>query len=171
MRSRVPERVGMARLREGWRIVRRFPLLVLAAPVLAAALAGCSATSFSYISKTYVGLPSQVVTIGCKEPYEIYDTRQQRRMLIVSNALREVAGCNLNDLSIDPDPAASRTGRFRTAARTYLDETVREDCTITGETDFDALKIEFAYSCAAPIEKRGTKVPRLPGRRPGLQAQ
>jgi len=171
MRSRVPERVGMARLREGWRIVRRFPLLVLAAPVLAAALAGCSATSFSYISKTYVGLPSQVVTIGCKEPYEIYDNRQQRRMLIVSNALREVAGCNLNDLRIDPDPAASRTGRFRTAARTYLDETVREDCTITGETDFDALKIEFAYSCAAPIEKRGTKVPRLPGRRPGLQAQ
>lgn len=171
MRSRVPERVGMARLREGWRIVRRFPLLVLAAPVLAAALAGCSATSFSYISKTYVGLPSQVVTIGCKEPYEIYDNRQQRRMLIVSNALREVAGCNLNDLRIDPDPAASRTGRFRTAARTYLDETVREDCTITGETDFDALKIEFAYSCATPIEKRGTKVPRLPGRRPGLQAQ
>ncbi len=171
MRSRVPERVGMASLREGWRIVRRFPLLVLAAPVLAAALVGCTATSFSYISKTYVGLPSQVVTIGCKEPYEIYDNRQQRRMLIVSNALREVTGCNLNDLSIDPDPSASRTGRFRTAARTYLDETVREDCTITGETDFDALKIEFAYSCAAPIEKRGTKVPRLPGRRPGLQAQ
>ena len=111
------------------------------------------------------------MTIGCKEPYEVYDNRQQRRMLIVSNALREVTGCNLNDLRIDPDPAATRTGRFRTAARAYLDETVREDCTITGETDFDTLKAEFAYSCSAPIEKRGTKVPRLPGRRPGLQAQ
>ena len=151
--------------------MRRFPLLVLAAPVLVAALAGCTVTSFAYISKTYVGLPVQVVTIGCKEPYEVYDNRQERRMLIVSNALREITGCNLNDLRIDPDPAATRTSRFRTAARAYLDETVREDCTITGETDFDDLKIEFAYACAAPIEKRGTKVPRLPGRRPGLQAQ
>ncbi|GJE39714.1 hypothetical protein [Methylobacterium persicinum] len=152
--------------------MRRLPLLVLAAPVLLSpVLAGCTATSFSYISKTYVGLPSQVVTIGCKEPYEVYDNRQQRRVLIVSNALREVTGCNLNDLRIDPDPAGTRTSRFRTAARAYLDETVREDCTITGETVFDPLKSEFAYSCSAPVEKRGTKVPRLPGRRPGLQAQ
>ena len=139
--------------------------------MLVAALAGCTVTSFAYISKTYVGLPVQVVTIGCKEPYEVYDNRQERRMLIVSNALREITGCNLNDLRIDSDPAATRTNRFRTAARAYLDETVREDCTITGETDFDDLKTEFAYACAAPIEKRGTKVPRLPGRRPGLQAQ
>ncbi|MCJ2014412.1 hypothetical protein MKK53_18020 [Methylobacterium sp. J-076] len=151
--------------------MRRLPLLVLAAPVLLPALAGCTATSFSYISKTYVGLPSQVVTIGCKEPYEVYDNRQERRMLVVSNGLRELTGCNLNDLRIDPDPAASRVGRFRTAARAYLDETVREECAITGETDFDALKSEFAYSCSAPVEKRGTKVPRLPGRRPGLLSQ
>jgi hypothetical protein len=154
-------------MREGWRIVRRLPLLVLAVP----ALAGCTATSFAYISRTYVGQPSQVVTVGCKEPYEVYDNRQRRRVLIVSNGLREYTGCNLNDLRIDPDPEASRTGRFRAAARAYLDETVREDCTITGETVFDALKSEFAYSCSAPVEARGTKVPRLPGRRPSLQTQ
>lgn len=170
MRMR-PERFGMSRVKEGWRIVRRLPLIALAAPVIALAMAGCTVTSFSYISKTYVALPSQVVTIGCKEPYEVYDNRQIRRMLIVSNALREVTGCNLNDVRIDPDPAATRTGRFRAAARAYLDETVREDCTITGETVFDSLKTEFAYSCSAPVEKRGTKVPRLPGRRPGLTSQ
>lgn len=152
--------------------MRRLPLHRLAIPALLAPIvAGCTATSFAYISKTYVGLPSQVVTIGCKEPYEVYDNRQQRRVLIVSNGLREIAGCNLNDLRIDPDPEATRVGRFRAAARAYLDETVREDCAITGETVFDALKSEFAYSCSAPVEKRGTKVPRLPGRRPGLQAQ
>jgi hypothetical protein len=173
MRRRMaPERFGVAHMREGWRIVRRFPHFVLALPaVLVPLLAGCTATSFAYISKTYVGLPAQVVTIGCKEPYEVYDNRQRRRVLIVSNGLREVTGCNLSDLRIDPDPEASRVGRFRAAARAYLDETVREDCAITGETVFDSLKSEFAYSCAEPVEKRGTKVPRLPGRRPGLQAQ
>ncbi len=151
--------------------MRRLPLLLALPVLLTPVIAGCTATSFAYISKTYVGLPSQIVTIGCKEPYEVYDNRQQRRMLIVSNGLREVTGCNLNDLRIDPDPAGSRVSRFRTAARAYLDETVREDCTITGETVFDALKSEFAYSCSAPVERRGTVVPRLPGRRPGLQAQ
>lgn len=151
--------------------MRRLPLLVLAAPVVVAALGACTATNFSYISKTYVGLPSQVVTIGCKEPYEVYDNRQQRRMLIVSNALREVTGCNINDLRIDPDPEGTRVSRFRAAAHAYLDETVREDCTIRGETVFDSLKTEFAYACSAPIEPRNAKVPRLPGRRPGLQAQ
>jgi len=151
--------------------VRRLPLHLLVLATLAPAFAGCTATSFTYISRTYVGLPSQVVTIGCKEPYEVYDNRQKRRLLIVSNGLREVLGCNLNDLRIDPDPEATRVGRFRAAARAYLDETVREDCAITGETVFDGLKSEFAYSCSAPVEKRGTKVPRLPGRRPGLQSQ
>ena len=108
-----------------------------------------------------------MVTIGCKEPYEVYDNRQVRRMLIVSNALREYTGCNLSEARIDPAPEATRVNRFRTAARAYLDETVREDCRITGETVFDPLKTEFAYACDAPIERRGTVVPRLPGRNPG----
>jgi hypothetical protein len=29
---------------------------------------------------------------------------------------------------------------------------------------FTDLQTEFVYSCAEPIEKPGTKVPRLPGR-------
>ena len=48
------------------------------------AVTGC--TGFSHISKTYVSLTPQVVTISCNDPYEVYDQRQQRRMLIVSNA-------------------------------------------------------------------------------------
>jgi hypothetical protein len=134
--------------------------------VLGLALAGCT-TGFSYISRNYVALTPQVVTIGCKEPYEVFDNRQLRRMLIVSNALREYTGCNLSEARIDPAPEATRVSRFRTAARAYLDETVREDCRITGETVFDPLKTEFAYACDAPVEKRGTVVPRLPGRNPG----
>ena len=134
------------------------------------AVSGCT-SGFAYISKTYVALTPQVVTIGCKEPYEVYDNRQARRMLVVSDGLREIAGCDLGALRIDPDPAASRVGRFRAAARAYLDETVREECRVTGETVFDALKTEFSYSCAAPVEARGTRVPRLPGRTPSLTAR
>lgn len=147
--------------------MRRLAALLPTGLALGVAASGCT-TGFAYISKNYVALTPQVVTIGCKEPYEVYDNRQVRRMLVVSNALREVAGCDLNALQIDPDPAASRTGRFRVAARAYLDETVREACRITGETVFDALTSEFAYACAGPVEKRGATVPRLPGRTPGL---
>lgn len=138
-------------------------MLRLVAPLaLGLMLAGCN--SFAYISKTYVDQRPQVVTIGCKEPYEVYDNRQRRRMLIVSHALREVAGCDIDAPHAGLGPDETRAARFREAARTYLNETVREDCTITGETVFDDLKSEFAYSCSAPIEPRGTKVPRLPGR-------
>lgn len=128
-------------------------------------VSGCN--SFAYISKTYVSLTPQVVTIGCNEPYEIFDNRQRRKLLVVSNSLREVAGCDVGERYAGQSVEASRAARFREAARTYLDETVREDCRIVGETVFADLQTEFAYSCAAPIEPRGTKVPRLPGR-PGL---
>ena len=132
--------------------------------VLALCLAGAGCSSFAYISKTYVAERPQVVTIGCNEPYEVYDNRQRRRMLIVSNALREITGCDVGERYEGRDPAESRALRFRAAARTYLDETAREDCTITGETIFADLQTEFVYTCEAPIEPRGTKVPRLPGR-------
>lgn len=129
---------------------------------LAGGVAGC--TGFSYISKTYVSLTPQVVTISCNDPYEVYDQRQQRRMLVVSNAIREVTGCGIGDRYAGRDPAATRVERFRLAARTYLDETVREDCRISGETIFTDLQTEFRYTCSAPIEKRDAKVPKLPGR-------
>ncbi|GLS43944.1 hypothetical protein [Methylobacterium brachythecii] len=125
-------------------------------------LTGC--TGFEYISKTYVSLPVQVVTIGCNEPYEVYDNRQRRRMLVVSNSLREVAGCGIGERNEGRDPKASRAERFRTAARAFLDETVREDCQVKGETVFTDLQTEFAYTCDAPVEPRGTITPRLPGR-------
>lgn len=162
---------GMTRMRRraGPRPIGPLSVAALVATVGLAA-SGCT-SGFAYISKTYVALTPQVVTIGCKEPYEVYDNRQARRMLVVSDGLREIAGCDLGAPRIDPDPAASRVGRFRAAARAYLDETVREDCRITGETLFDALKTEFAYACAAPVEKRGTTVPRLPGRTPSLTAR
>lgn len=134
----------------------------LAVITLGLLASGC--TGFSYVSKTYVSLTPQVVTIGCKDPYEVYDQRRLRKMLIVSNSLREVTGCGIDDRLEGGDPALTRTKRFRDAARTYLDETVREDCRITGETVFTDLQTEFAYTCAGPIEPRGTKVPRLPGR-------
>lgn len=156
--------LGMTRMRT--RAAPGSLRLALGALILGSALAGCT-TGFAYISRNYVALTPQVVTIGCKEPYEVYDNRQLRRMLIVSDALREYAGCNLSEVRIDPEPAATRVTRFRTAARAYLDETVREDCRITGETVFDPLKSEFAYACDAPVERRGTVVPRLPGRNPG----
>ena len=131
---------------------------------LAVALGVSGCTGFSYISKTYVSLSPQVVTIGCNDPYEVYDQRQQRRMLVVSNAVREFTGCGIGERHEGREPAASRTERFRLAARTYLDETVREDCKLAGETIFTDLQTEFRYTCDAPVEQRGAKVPRLPGR-------
>ena len=126
------------------------------------AVTGC--TGFSHISKTYVSLTPQVVTIGCKDPYEVYDQRRVRKMLIVSNALRETTGCGLDDALAGGDPALTRVKRFREAARTYLNETGREDCRVRGETVFTDLQTEFTYTCAAPVEPRDTKVQTLPGR-------
>ncbi len=137
----------------------------LALPLaLGVGLTASGCTGFAYISKTYVSQVPQVVTLGCTEPYEIYDNRQRRRVLVVSNSLREVTGCDVGRLGEGRPPAETRATRFRTAARTYLDETVREDCRITGETVFSDLQTEFVYACDAPIEPRGTPVPRLPGR-------
>jgi len=141
--------------------VSKIPV-ILAVAALGLLASGC--TGFAYLSKTYVSLTPQVVTIGCKDPYEVYDQRRIRKMLIVSNSLREITGCGIDDRLDGGDPALTRVRRFREAARTYLDETVREDCRITGETVFTDLQTEFAYTCAGPIEPRGTKVPRLPGR-------
>ena len=163
------ETFGEAR-RKGAPIVYRLtsPVLSTKMPatmaVIALGLLASGCTGFSYLSKTYVSLTPQVVTIGCKDPYEVYDQRRIRKMLIVSNSLREVTGCGIDDRLDGGDPALTRTKRFRDAARTYLDETVREDCRITGETVFTDLQTEFAYTCTGPIEPRGTKVPRLPGR-------
>lgn len=147
---------------EGFPIVYRLTGSLAATLVLGLLVSGC--TGFAYISKTYVSLTPQVVTIGCKDPYEVYDQRRVRKMLVVSNGLREFTGCGIDDRFEGGDPAVTRAKRFREAARAYLDETVREDCKITGETVFNDLQTEFAYRCAAPIEPRGTKVPRLPGR-------
>jgi hypothetical protein len=132
-------------------------ILKLLVPLAAAAsTAGC--VEFSYVSGTYVGLPQQVVTIGCKDPYEVFDNTGKARFLVVSNALREVAGCGL-----DADPALTHAARMREAARTFLAETGREDCRIVQETPLADLRTEFAYSCPAVLPK-GAKVQRLPGR-------
>jgi hypothetical protein len=130
---------------------------------LAAASAGCN--GFGYISGTYVTLKPQVVTIGCNEPYEVYDRRDGAKMLIVSNALREVAGCGLADQSFPSDPEASRRVRFRAAAEAYLRETQRDACRIGTETAFGALQTEFTYLCPGPAERPGDRIARLPGRR------
>lgn len=132
---------------------------------LAAAVAGCNAGSsvdvFAHISGTYVTLTPQVVTIGCNEPYEVYDRREGRRMLVVSNAPREIAGCGLDGA----DPDATRRLRLRTAAETFLRETRREECRLSGETPFTDLMTEFPYTCPGAPERPGAKVIRLPGRR------
>ena len=121
-----------------------------------AATAGC--VEFSYVSATYVGLPQQVVTIGCKDPYEVFDNTRESRFLVVSNALREVAGCGL-----DVDPAATHAARMREAAQAFLAETGRDECRITRETPLADLRTEFAYACPTALPK-GAKVQRLPGR-------
>lgn len=137
--------------------MRRAGHLALAA-ALAAAAAGCN--GFGTISGTYVTLRPQVVTIGCNEPYEVYDRSEGRRMLVVSNALREVTGCGLDGA----DPNASRRLRFRTAAETFLRETGREACRLGGETIFTDLQTEYLYACPGPPDRPGDRAGRLPGR-------
>lgn len=130
---------------------------------LGALVAGCvtDADTFAHISGRYVTLKPQVVTIGCNEPYEVYDRREGRSMLVVSNALREVAGCGLDGV----DPAASRRLRFRAAAETFLRETRREACRLEREAVFTELMTEFPYTCPGPIEAPGARAIRLPGRK------
>ena len=101
---------------KGAPIVYRLTGSLVATVALGLVASGC--TGFAYISKTYVSLPPQVVTIGCKDPYEVYDQRRVRKMLIVSNALRETTSCGLDDALAGGDPALTRVKRFREAART-----------------------------------------------------
>lgn len=130
----------------------------------AALLAGCGDfdITFGTISATYAALTPQVVTIGCNDPYEVYDRRESHRFLIVSNGFREIAGCGARD-DLGGDPAATRRARFREAAETYLRETRREACRIATENAFTDLHTEFTYSCPGP-DRPGAPVVRLPGR-------
>lgn len=123
-------------------------------------LAGCGDfdTTFGVISATYATLTPQVVTTGCNDPYEVYDRREARRFLIVSNGFREIAGCG-----VEGDPAATRRARFREAAETYLRETRREACRIATENAFTDLHTEFTYTCPG-TDRPGAPVVRLPGR-------
>ena len=139
----------------------RFTGPLAAATALGLLASGC--TGFAYLSKNYVSLAPQVVTIGCKDPYEVYDQRRVNKMLVVSNGLREVTGCGIDERFDGQAVEATRAKRLREAARTFLDETAREDCKITGETVFSDLQTEFAYRCAVPPP---AKIPRLPGRNP-----
>ena len=133
----------------------RRPQHILAIAAVSA-LTGC--VEFSYVSTTYVGLPQQVVTIGCKDPYEVYDNTRKASLLVVASAAREISGCGL-----DGDPAATRAGRLREAAGAFLAETGREECRLARETPLAERRTEFAYSCPTPLAK-GAKVQRLPGR-------
>ncbi len=125
---------------------------------LAATVATAGCVEFSYVSATYVGLPQQVVTIGCKDPYEVFDNTRESRFLVVSNALREIAGCGL-----EGDPALTHAARMREAAQAFLTETGRDECRIARETRLADLRTEFVYACPTPLAK-DAKVQRLPGR-------
>ncbi len=124
---------------------------------------GC--TGFSYLSKNYATVGVQIVTIGCNDPYSVYDQRRVNKMLVVSDGIREITGCGIDErYDGQGGPAATRAKRLREAARTFLNETAREDCKITGESVFSDLQTEFSYVCNPTPESRGLKVPRLPGR-------
>ena len=137
-------------------VMQRLAVLLVAALSLSAS--GC--VGFSYISQNYAILRPQVVTIGCNEPYDVYDSPYKNKMLVVSNGLREYLNCEPTK-GIDPNLANTRVQRFRSAARTFLDETVREDCKISGETIFTDLQTEFFYTCSSPYDP---KIAPLPGR-------
>lgn len=150
----------MVELRWGFVIGMRQVLMRLAFVAGLGAGAGCA--EFSYISGTYVTLKPQIVTIGCNEPYEVFDRREGSRMLVVSNGLREFAGCGLDGASAaETVPAETRRRRFRAAAETFLAETLRQECRLAGETAFTDLQTEFVYDCprGGPIRPL-----RLPGR-------
>jgi hypothetical protein len=137
--------------------------ILAVAVTLALGVSGC--TGFSYLSKNYAAVGVQIVTIGCKDPYSVYDQRRVNKMLVVSDGLREITGCGIDErYDGQGGPAETRAKRLREAARTFLDETARENCKITGEAVFSDLQTEFSYICKPTPEERGLKVPRLPGR-------
>ncbi|WP_019905510.1 hypothetical protein [Methylobacterium sp. 77] len=137
--------------------------ILAVAAILAVGVSGC--TGFSYLSKNYASVGAQVVTIGCNDPYTVYDQRRVSKMLVVSDGVREITGCGIDErYDGQGGPAATRAKRLREAARTFLDETARDYCKITGESVFTDLQTEFTYVCTPAPEARGLKVPRLSGR-------
>ena len=114
---------------------------VIVAGALALGLCACTA---SHISGTYGAVAPEVVTLGCRETYEVYDKREARQLLVVSNLWQEIGACGRTGGD------APKLDRFREAAQAYLDRSRRPGCRIMGGTELSRLHGEFAYACAAP---------------------
>jgi hypothetical protein len=114
---------------------------------IAACVLGLAACNTSYLSSAYVGVTPQIVTAGCRDPYEVYDKRQGHKLLVVSHVFREYAGCGGNAGS---SAEATARARFREAAEHYLTEMRPGECRILDATAVSSLHHEFTYACASP---------------------
>ena len=111
--------------------------LTLAAPA-------CS-TEVAYIYATYSKSSPTVVTIGCGDPYELFDSTDKKVIMVRSYALSELSrgACASTGLR----EAAPLRARAKQAAEAHLAKTARPRCVVGEGRPLSALEWEFAYTC------------------------
>ena len=111
------------------------------AAMLLAALPGCSFDAFTYTVGRYGNVVGVMVTLRCRDTYEVLDRPEAGTLLVGTNPLNEViVAC------LDGGPDA--TTRQREVARIFLTEkSGRPLCRVASERDVTVTHREFSYRC------------------------
>ena len=118
--------------------------------------AGCSFDTFAYTADRYGTVKGVAVSLRCRDVYEVFDRPEASTLLVVTNAVNEVAVACL-------DGGPPRTERQREIARIFLEEkTNRPGCTIVGQKSLTDFHEEVSYRCPA---EPGEVSPRITRRR------
>lgn len=110
-------------------------------------VAGCA--NASYLSAAYVGVAPQIVTTACRDAYEVYDKREEHKLLVVSHLLRELAPCDSSGAT-PPGGQPRKLPRFEQTARVYFAEIRRAECRIVSAAALSPLHYEINYACEGP---------------------
>ena len=96
--------------------------------------------------ETYTSPTPTVVTIGCGDPYDVFENGAKRLILVRSYALSEAARglC----ASVGMHEHAPLGERARRVAQAHLTKSNRPLCTVVGEgRPLSPLEWEFSYAC------------------------
>lgn len=121
--------------------------------LMTALLGGCSFDAFTYTVDRYGTAKENLVHLGCRDAYAVYDRPDAGAMLVVTNGANEALSPLCGGLAELPKPE-----RMRRVAKLFLDETSdRPACQITRETEVTSLHTEFNYRCPPPRPPRTAK--------------
>lgn len=130
-----------------------------------ASVAACATSSGPSIY-SYVNVPPTPVNTRCMGGYQVFDKKDEGRLLITPYAVSLVANAACEGLSSSPRSPVTGV-RYSAAAQEYLSmqnrdsvplESRRTGCQLTGGTELALTHSEFTYQCSVPV-KAVTPIP------------